>query len=124
MEGKSSIYQFDDVQVEPRTLKLSKNGIVVRVEPKTLKVLLYLLENRDRVVEKSELLDAIWNDTFVTENALTRVIAQLRKAIGDDAKGSKYIETIPTMGYRFSADIIATELNGSTAQITDNPIGV
>src|SRR5581483_11620108 len=58
----------------------------------------------------SELLDAIWNDTFVTENALTRVIAQLRKAIGDDAKGSKYIETIPTMGYRFAADVSVIDL--------------
>ncbi|HZS47845.1 MAG TPA: winged helix-turn-helix domain-containing protein [Blastocatellia bacterium] len=124
MENKPFIYQFDDVRVEPHTLKLFKNGNVVRIEPKTFKVLLFLLENRNRVVEKKELLDAIWNDAFVTENALTRVIAQLRKAIGDDAKGSKYIETVPTLGYRFSADIIATELNGSTAQITDNPIGV
>ncbi len=61
------------------------------VEPKAFDVLRFLIEHRDRLVTKDELLDAIWRDTFVTPNALTRVVAQLRKAIGDDAQEARYI---------------------------------
>ena len=47
------------------------------------------------------MLDGVWRDTFVTPNALTRVIAQLRKALGDDAQEARVIETVPRKGYRF-----------------------
>src|ERR687885_814365 len=53
----------------------------------------------------SKILDAVWRETFVTENALTREIAQLRKALGEEARRAKYIETVPTRGYRFIAEV-------------------
>lgn len=55
--------------------------------------------------EKDELLDGVWKDAFVTPNALTRVVAQLRRALGEDARAARYIETVPTRGYRFIAEI-------------------
>ena len=58
-----------------------------------------------RMVPADELLDAVWRDTFVTPNVLTRVVAQLRKAIGDEAHESRYIETVARRGYRFVASI-------------------
>ena len=105
MAEKTSIFAFDDMRVEPRAFKAWKNGSEVPLEPKTFHVLLFLIEHRGRLVEKNELLDAVWKDTFVTENAMTREIAKLRKALGDDPKEPRYIQTVHTRGYRFIADV-------------------
>ena len=105
MERKSVVYEFGDVRVEPLSFRALKGGRPVPLEPKAFEALVYLVEHRGRVVEKAELLDAVWKETFVTPNAMTRVIAQLRKALGDDARESHLIETVPTRGYRFIADV-------------------
>src|SRR5690554_4700457 len=94
-------YRFDDICVDAANFRVSKAGTVLPLEPKTFLVLLYLIEHRDRLVEKGELLDAIWKDVTVTENALTREIAKLRKSLADDPKAAKYIQTVHTRGYRF-----------------------
>ncbi len=75
------------------------------LEPKAFEVLLFLLENPGRLIGKRELLDRVWPDTVVTESAMTRVIADLRRALGDAAREGRYIETVPTKGYRFIAEI-------------------
>jgi len=105
MDRKSPIYQFDDVRVDLEKFDVSKGESRARLEPKAFEALVFLIEHRGRLVEKKELLDAVWKDAFVTENAMTRVIAQLRKALGDDSKEAKYIETVPTRGYRFIAEV-------------------
>ncbi len=102
--GNHNIFEFDDVRVEPSKFKIWKAGAELALEPKTFQVLLFLLENRGRLIENNELLDAVWKDTFVTENAMTREIAKLRKALGDDPKTAKYIQTVHTQGYRFIAE--------------------
>lgn len=105
MSQKTSLYQFDNVQVDPQTFKVWRAGQALPLEPKAFEVLIFLIAHRQRVVEKGELLDAVWKETFVTPNALTRVIAHLRKTLGDDAKEARYIETVPTRGYRFIAEV-------------------
>src|ERR1700680_941307 len=105
MAAEPPIFQFDDVRVDARTAQVFKAGKPAPVEPKAFHVLVYLLQNRGRLIEKDELLSAIWPDTFVTENALTREIALLRKALGDTRADGKYIETVPTRGYRFIAGV-------------------
>lgn len=82
---------------------MSRRGQPVSLEPKTFDVLRYLIDHRDRLVTKEELLDAVWKNTFVTPNVLTRAVAQLRKALGDDAFEARYIETVAKRGYRFIA---------------------
>jgi len=109
MDRKSLIYQFDDTLVDLQAFKVTKAYSPIQLEPKAVEVLVYLVENRERLIEKKELLDAVWKDAFVTENAMTRVIAQLRKALGDDSKHAKYIETVPTRGYRFIAEVEVTK---------------
>jgi Tol biopolymer transport system component/DNA-binding winged helix-turn-helix (wHTH) protein len=94
-------YHFDDFAVEPVAFRLFKAGEAVHIEPKALQILIFLLERREQLVTKQELLGEIWPDVAVTENALTRAIAQLRKTLGDDADAPRYIETVPTRGYRF-----------------------
>src|SRR5215471_19997832 len=96
MEPKPLIYQFFDVRVDLNSFKVFKGDSAVHLEPKAFEVLVFLIENRGRLIGKQELLDAVWKEAFVTENAMTRVIAQLRKALGDDSKDAKYIETAPT----------------------------
>src|SRR5262245_51843197 len=101
----SSAWRFDRVVVDPATYRVEVDGIPQPVEPKSFWLLQFLIENRDRVVSKEESFRAVWTDTFVSDNALTRAVAQVRKAIGDDPKQPRYIETLPTVGYRFVAAV-------------------
>src|SRR5215510_4785909 len=106
MKNTESVsFSFDDIQVAPGTFGVVKAGSDIQIEPKTFSVLLFLIENRGRLIEKDELLDAVWKDTHVTENALTREIARLRKVLGDDPKRARYIQTVHTRGYRFIAPV-------------------
>ena len=99
------VVRFWDVTVDLRRMSVSRAGQPVSLEPKTFDVLRYLIEHRGRLVTKEELLDTAWKDTFVTPNVLTRAVAQMRKALGDDAFEARYIETVAKRGYRFIAPI-------------------
>ena len=110
----SSAFLFDDIRVEPATFRAFKAGQAISLEPKALRLLLFLVENRDRLIEKEEILNTIWSGTYVTENALTREIAKLRKLLGDDPKAPKYIETVHTRGYRFIAELVEASSEEST----------
>jgi TolB-like protein/Tfp pilus assembly protein PilF len=74
------------------------------------------------VVEKQELFEQVWKENFVSDNALTRVIREIRQAIGDDASAPRYIETIPKRGYRFIAEISTLSGNRSSNSVTSQPI--
>jgi TolB-like protein/DNA-binding winged helix-turn-helix (wHTH) protein len=98
-------YRFDDVQIDLQSFRLFKTGKAVPVEPKALNLLVFLVENRGRLIERRELIDAVWGDSFVTDHVLNYAIGQLRKGLADDAKKPRYIETVPTLGYRFIANV-------------------
>ena len=98
-------YRFAEFEVDDRQFRLREGGAPVQVEPKALRLLLCLIENRDRLVRKQELLDKVWPDAMVTENALTRTIGLLRKSLNDDTHVQRFIETVPTAGYRFIAKV-------------------
>ena len=103
------IYRFEQFEVDDREFRFSEHGTPLQVEPKVLRLLLYLIENRNRLVRKQELLDTVWQDAMVTENALTRAIGLLRKSLNDDSRVPKFIETVPTAGYRFIARVTTAE---------------
>src|SRR5262245_5084767 len=125
-----SAFLFDDVRVELATFRVFKAGNAVQVEPKALKLLLYLIENRNRLIEREEILGEIWNGTHVTENALSREIAKLRRSLGDDSKTPRYIETVRTRGFRFIAEVGVEALsarvagNGSGTDLTPAVVAV
>lgn len=96
-----STYRFGDVEVEVGGRELRRGGARVALEPKALDVLLLLLAQPGRVVEKRRLLGEVWSDVHVTDSSLARAITQVRRAIGDDIRTPRYIETVPTRGYRF-----------------------
>jgi Tol biopolymer transport system component/DNA-binding winged helix-turn-helix (wHTH) protein len=108
------IYAFDDVRVDADDFRVSKNGEPLSFAPKAFEVLLYLIERRGHLVEKGELLEAVWGETFVAENTLARTVAQIRKSLGDEAKAARYIETVPKRGYRFIADVKVSPLIASS----------
>jgi TolB-like protein/DNA-binding winged helix-turn-helix (wHTH) protein/Tfp pilus assembly protein PilF len=99
------MYRFDRFQADEDGFRLVADGVQVALEPKALRVLLYLIKNRGRLVRKQELLDAVWGEAAVTESALTRSIGLLRKTLEDDSRDPRFIETVPTAGYRFIAEV-------------------
>src|SRR3984957_12937259 len=103
------VYRFDDVQIDVQDFRLFKAGNPVLVEPKALNLLIFLVENRSRLIERRELIQAVWGDAFVTDHVLNRAIGQLRKLLSDDSKVPRYIETVPTRGYRFIANVEVVE---------------
>ncbi len=99
------VWSFGDIIADPGRLEVRREGQIADLEPKALRVLFYLIENRGRVVSKDELIQEVWAGTAVTDNALTRVIAQIRKQLGDDARSPRYIQTAASAGYRFIAEL-------------------
>lgn len=91
--------------VEPQLNNLERNGQAVRLEPKVMQVLVCLAEHQGELVTKQQLIGAVWADTFVTDDVLTRCISELRKALNDDPKQPRFIETIPKGGYRLIAHV-------------------
>src|SRR5215218_6326723 len=85
---------------------LFSEGRCVRVEPRVMDVLVYLAAESGRVVSKDELLTAVWNGAFVEEGVLAQAVHSLRKALGDDARQPRYIQTIPKRGYRLVASVV------------------
>jgi TolB-like protein/DNA-binding winged helix-turn-helix (wHTH) protein/Flp pilus assembly protein TadD len=85
-------------------------GHVVRLEPRVMDVLVYLAAEPGAVVSKEELLAAVWGGAFVEEGALAQAIHSLRKALGDDARQPRFIQTIPKRGYRLVASVVLEEM--------------
>lgn len=107
-----SVYEVGDVRVDMARMAALRGDVAIPLEPKAFDVLVCLIEHRDRVVTKDELLDAVWAGTFVTPNVLTRAVAQIRKALGDESDRARYIETVAKRGYRFIAPVTVIEPAG------------
>ncbi len=115
-------YRFDDIEVDVQNFRLLKAGRPIAIEPKALNLLIFLVENPDRLVSRRELIDVVWDGAFVTDHVLNRAIGQLRRQLADDPKEPRYVETVPTLGYRFIATIEAevTEAEPSLSDVNGN----
>ena len=98
-------FLIGDWLVEPDRNTFTRGGEVVRVEPKVMEFCLRLTRQPGAVVSKTELLESVWSDTTVGEDALTRAVSELRRALGDDARRPRIVETIPKRGYRLIAAV-------------------
>jgi len=94
--------------VQPSLNTISRNGTSNRVEPKIMEVLVCLAEHRGEVVSKEKLFQAVWPDTFVSDDVLKRSVSELRHVFGDNAHESRVIETIPKRGYRLVSAVQPT----------------
>ena len=102
--------------VEPSLNTVSRNGSSVHLEPKVMTVLVCLAQQPGEAVTKDQLLKTVWPDTFVSDDALTRAISELRQALDDDAREPRFIQTIPKRGYRLVAQV--QPVNGAPSTTT------
>ena len=99
-------YLFGPFRLDGASMQLTRGGDVVGLTPKAFDTLLVLIRNRHRLVRKDELMNAVWADSYVSEDSLTQNITALRRALGDDPHQPDYISTIPRRGYRFIAPLV------------------
>jgi DNA-binding winged helix-turn-helix (wHTH) protein len=98
-------FRFRDVEVDVPAVRVTRAGTPEPLTPKAFDLLLLLAANRGRVVEKDEILERVWRDVGVSDNALTRVVTDLRHNLGDEAAEAHCIETVRSRGYRFLLDL-------------------
>ncbi len=111
------MYQFGPFVIDSFTVRLLKNGVQVEVEPQVYNTLLLLIQNRERVVTKDELLEKIWQGRVVTDHVITRIIYELRKLLDDKNDERSHIRTVRGKGYQFIA--AAIELKRTYNQSTE-----
>lgn len=94
-------YRFDSFEFDPAGHGLSDDGATVSLEPQAIELLRYLIENRDRIISKDELIDHIWQGRIITDAALNTRIRSIRRALGDDRSQQRYVKTFPKRGFQF-----------------------
>jgi DNA-binding winged helix-turn-helix (wHTH) protein len=110
-------YKFGEFHVNTNKRLLLRNGHSVALTPKVFDTLLYLLQHQGEVVDKSDLMRAIWPDTAVEENNLSQNISCLRRILGENRGANLYIATVPGRGYRFTAAVEA--VRGSLQDLSE-----
>ena len=115
----AAAYRFGPFLVDRAGYRVLRGDEVVDLTPKLLDLLLYLLDRPATLVTKDELLDAVWPDANVTENALAQAMSELREALGDEAGSPTFIKTVARRGYRFIAPVEPIERVEPTAARVD-----
>src|ERR1051326_1544521 len=95
-------YRFGPYRVDPQARVLFRGDERVPLPPKTMDLLIALLEHHGCVIDKEELLRIVWPDTFIEEGNLAKNVSLLRKMLGEKEAGLPWIETVPKRGYRFT----------------------
>lgn len=104
--NKSS-YEFGNFRFDALRRRLEQtDGTILHLPPKAIEILQILIEHCGEIVEKNDLMEIVWANSFVEESNLTQTIYLLRKAMGENAAGQNYIQTLPKRGYRFVGDIV------------------
>jgi len=121
MLTQRSIYEFDDFRVDTGQFLLSRFGLSAPITPTVFRILVLLLEHAGQVVTKEQLVKQIWPDSFVEEGNLNRNVSTLRKALGEKPADHRYIETVPKLGYRFSAPVRTLPYRGPCSGMRRQP---
>ncbi|MCI0569045.1 MAG: AAA family ATPase, partial [Acidobacteria bacterium] len=107
MAGRAGVvYEFGPFRLDPDERWLLREGRPVPLRAKVFDTLCILVEHQGRLISKDDLMKAVWPDSIVEENNLAHNISVIRKALGDQATGKRYVETIPGQGYRFTGEVI------------------
>lgn len=110
---KVLVYEFGDFRLDVRERQLLRNGQPVPLTLKVFETLKVLLERPGRLITKDELIQLLWPDTIVEDNNLTQHISVLRRALGEQRDGGRFIETVPRVGYRFVAGVTQSGTGGA-----------
>ncbi|MFT5182304.1 MAG: DNA-binding winged helix-turn-helix (wHTH) protein, partial [Alphaproteobacteria bacterium] len=112
------IYQFGDCSLDYQRQELVRAGVPVAVEPQVFRLIVHLIENRDRVVSKDELFEAIWDGRIVSDGTLNTRMTAARAALGDDGSAQGVIKTFSRRGFRFVADVAETGIKAAASSPT------
>jgi DNA-binding winged helix-turn-helix (wHTH) protein len=114
-------FRLAEWTVQPSLNRLCFGERVVQIEPKQMDVPVFLAGTAGEVVSKQQIIDAVWPDLFITESVISRAIAGLRRALGDDAKRPRFIETILKRGYRLIAEVAEPPVSPSRTALGGLP---
>ena len=114
-------YVFGEFRLDARQRALFRQQELIALTPKSLETLLFLVERHGQIVDKREILEAVWPATFVEEGSLARSVSLLRKALADHQNGNAFIETIPKRGYRFVAPVQIEDLPSTQTELPPIP---
>jgi DNA-binding winged helix-turn-helix (wHTH) protein/TolB-like protein/Tfp pilus assembly protein PilF len=105
--SESKVYEFDEFRLDLKSRRLFRRASneLVPLTPKAVELLLFLVQNVGRILSKEELLDAVWENSFVEEANLSQTIFVLRKTLGENTKNPRFILTAPNRGYQFIAPV-------------------
>ena len=103
------IHAFGDCELDTERFELRRAGSPQHVEPQVFDVLRYLIEHRDRVVSREELLQQVWGHTYVSDATLSSRLMAARKAIGDSGRAQGLIRTVRGRGYRFVGELVRAQ---------------
>jgi DNA-binding winged helix-turn-helix (wHTH) protein len=98
-------FRFADFEINVARRELRRAGAIVHTEPQVFDLLVHLIRNRDRIVRKDELIDAIWQGRIVSEATLSSRISAARRALGDSGSDQSLIRTLHRRGFRFVSDV-------------------
>ena len=121
MLGGSRVLRIGDWRVDPELDELSREGRTIRVEPRTMQLLLYLAAHAGRVIDVQQLLDTVWSNVVVTQGSVYQAVAELRRILGDDREHPSYIENLPRRGYRLIAPVAPWNATHSAAPSDSTP---
>src|SRR5216683_5606452 len=110
------LYRLGQFVLDSRKRTVTCADSPVSLTPKAFDVLLFLMQNPNRLVTKEELLLAVWGETFVEEGNLTQYISHLRRALGDNPEDARLIVTIARKGYQFTADVTVAKAANTAIQ--------
>lgn len=125
-------YTFKTFRLDLAERQLLDNNKPVPLTPKAFDVLVFLVEHSGHLVEKDELMQTVWAESFVEEANISRIIHTLRKALGEDENANKFIETVAKSGYRFVAKVNtvpepsapSVDVTGSLQPVAKNPVAI
>ena len=117
-------FRFEDYALDIERRELRRGAQQIAVGPQVFDLLVYLVQNRERVVTKDDLLDAVWSGRFVSESNLTTRINAARKAIGDSGEEQRLIRTVPRKGFRFVGVVSTAAENARDAPTSTAPTGM
>jgi predicted ATPase/DNA-binding winged helix-turn-helix (wHTH) protein len=122
------IFRFGELELDESLLELRRDGCALPIEPKPLRLLLYLIENRARVISKQDLFEAIWPGVVVSDTALSSALKDVRRVLGDDGAQQRWIRTQRGRGYRWVGQVsvdtgdVARSASGPAAAARDTAI--
>src|SRR5580765_3686141 len=113
--GDKVLFSFKDFVLDKERRELRAGGTIVPIEPQVFDLLVYLIENRDRVVSKDDLIASVWGGRIVSDSAVDSRINAVRKALGDSGKEQRLIRTVARKGVRFIGEAAKSEKSNEPA---------